>query len=1631
MAMIQSRENMETTGPEGPIPIPASPHAINSYSSNPAKALLSKYSCEGIPARDSGVDVSDGLQEPKDENCPELHNAEAIFQSQNITPLSEGEFVSKNFVMNPIENGMSDMGIGDLREISVSSEVEGIGGHSSYSSVEWESFSSRGTESTIVREESLLSETSDSLQETIASDTDNRIYQPEKDDEMADDDEGFDLQSNLNMQHANIVIDKSNVHFGSNITMPLPTNLTKVSPNLNISSASDYQSRDFPPSNTQGLHININTPPVQPVTSHFPINKTQSTPVSSVSSVSARERRENPRLAENHVSPPMAQLPHHNSMAAANATLTTPTTPAQGNFHISGAGSVILGPQIIFSSPQCRDNPGSVNTSMEKVLKEAEERLALTYKHQTKRSLLPWLKGHQIMTDFYTESRILAVDRQGKQTRQTVNLVKTLVQDDENRFILEGEPGMGKTLLACKLAIDWANKKSLQKFKFVFLIFLRDFKDRLEDHVKEELLSSLSDEKFRQVWDYCKNNEEQVLFILDGYDELEKSDESKIQKLIESRDFLRSKVVVTSRPDVLRTVAQRIIVKGFNEAQMFEFIGKYFKLVSDDSSGHDMKRIIEKDYKYRKLAKRPLFCVLLCMLYDSDVVSKLPERLSDLMFKIMLCLIKWNNKRVSNVDENTDAFPPKYEELFLNFGKLSLKALKTDKTRFSEKEILEIGDDDTNLLLQLGFLSNDSENDVLGPKKFWKPVHKIFLEYLSGLYIANHISRECRDCKECREFSSVYHHENVLQFVVGTLDKRAHLALDGRKYQKIRRMKDTDLLMLLREAGPTKENCRAVAKLLDHSYATVYTSEVDFEGWGSILAQKFSNLKTLEIVWRIKSSNPDQESSFTEATPEQYSTFFNSLKSNTSINKIKIRATQDGEPFSEEKIRLFFSNLEMVLPKENLRELEIKELKMHVSSHLKRAIEGATCHMNKKALCDLERLRLDMFMDDEDLFVLCDRLRKCAPNLKELQLTGLVIGSRGFSKLVELLKMSKSLQTLHLSMDKARLQSMNDCTPSNMYTDQKRMNRQAVNESRRAFNERKYSQEAEFSSEDSIQLQRKVFNRGHRHSCTPSVTLEKVQQLDSSEYYTDAEINSINLENEENTSRERRSSCSPVQPLLSPTDYCNSLGSGIGPFSPKAGSRSPSLSNVNQGSSPSPKHDETSISSERMYFSSVKDPTKELSYLFQDPLNTGTKRTYMANHYSFVPGDGENNLPLPLCNDREHRSVFHDLFSALPESSVKSLTLDYPCLYLSTLDLVCLGDAIRKTKCLDTLKLQNLKNAKKYIPVVLGLGQCQSLTSVTLESKSVIITDASFTLACLALRNNTTLKKLSLAQWEFIIENKKLATRYFKDLMSNWKVNDLNLANCSIDIGGSRMAIAPALFTPLLLLPIHGPTHNWSSIKSLWLPHVKLKEQLGLERRGHLLLPVLRHCPNLTVLDLSASSNHITSLDDGATRKFFQLLGTNFRKLKELTLCNWEFRFKNYEETCVDIGQLVRSCTELRTLVLDKVSEVRSGLSVRTQCRATLLHQLINNLPRLSELSLCFYRIDDFELDKRSSAQLGACFHDHWNSTNKFKLKFFGLSPAAETALHDALMRDNFSVVISQGYPLEITVIKKRCLFAA
>ena len=108
---------------------------------------------------------------------------------------------------------------------------------------------------------------------------------------------------------------------------------------------------------------------------------------------------------------------------------------------------------------------------------------------------------------------------------------------------------------------------------------------------------------------------------------------------------------------------------------------------------------------------------------------------------------------------------------------------------------------------------------------------------------------------------------------------------------------------------------------------------------------------------------------------------------------------------------------------------------------------------SQKALDSLERLHLDMYLRDKDLGVICDHLKRCAGNLRELQLRGLEHGKAGFSSLVELLKRNRNLHTLCLSMNKEKLMygTCGFMTPSALHAERVHMPRHAYKKSKDAF----------------------------------------------------------------------------------------------------------------------------------------------------------------------------------------------------------------------------------------------------------------------------------------------------------------------------------------------------------------------------------------------------------------------------------------------------------------------------------------------------------------------------------------------------------------------------------------------------
>ena len=150
-------------------------------------------------------------------------------------------------------------------------------------------------------------------------------------------------------------------------------------------------------------------------------------------------------------------------------------------------------------------------------------------------------------------------------------------------ILIEGAPGIGKTILATEIAYLWANHKLLKDYKLVILVYLRDPRVHTMKSIKE-LIQLYTNEKVAvEVRNYLEIfNGQNVAFVFDGFDEFPISQESLIVTDIigtssdNVRKFCKSTVVVTSRSSttlILRKIVdRRIEILGFAPEEFGELV---------------------------------------------------------------------------------------------------------------------------------------------------------------------------------------------------------------------------------------------------------------------------------------------------------------------------------------------------------------------------------------------------------------------------------------------------------------------------------------------------------------------------------------------------------------------------------------------------------------------------------------------------------------------------------------------------------------------------------------------------------------------------------------------------------------------------------------------------------------------------------------------------------------------------------------------------------------------------------------------------------------------------------------------------------------------------------------------------
>ena len=370
-------------------------------------------------------------------------------------------------------------------------------------------------------------------------------------------------------------------------------------------------------------------------------------------------------------------------------------------------------------------------------------------------------------------------------------IFKTLEKGEDVMTLVEGSPGIGKTTFCLKLAYDWAHGKipsecSFPKFEFVLLLKCRDIDGNIIDTIREQLLPrDIDEETVEKFLHFMKDihNQEKILIILDGLDELPEKSQCHVDELLHRRILPFCYVLATSRQERGIDVRKRFVfdihleIKGFTEGDAFEYIRKHFANIGRGHSPKGERLITEiKDNEFlHALRSNPLNLLLLCVIYE-DYEGKLPSSRSRLYQVIVLCLLRrYCAKHNLQAPEGDDDLERYFEKDILALGELAWMCLLSDRHGFRENELAELERRYKGLVSRhIGLLYKEESLKRLTPQHEYYFLHKTFQEYLAAAYVAHKLQRNQLNLFEHFSFDDLVHkYRQVFLFVSGILGMEA------------------------------------------------------------------------------------------------------------------------------------------------------------------------------------------------------------------------------------------------------------------------------------------------------------------------------------------------------------------------------------------------------------------------------------------------------------------------------------------------------------------------------------------------------------------------------------------------------------------------------------------------------------------------------------------------------------------------------------------------------------------------------------------------------------------------------------------------------------------------------------------
>ena len=320
------------------------------------------------------------------------------------------------------------------------------------------------------------------------------------------------------------------------------------------------------------------------------------------------------------------------------------------------------------------------------------------------------------------------------------------------RILIEGAPGIGKTVLAKEIAYQWAANEILAEIKIVFLLYLQD--PQLQSIISTKQLvqyismGSLDDEQITTLdKDLVNTKGQQLCVVMDGFDEypnrLQQS--SFIVNIIKGIVLPKAIVVITSRPTATVSlhdrVDRRIDILGLPKEEREKYISQTF------SNSPERKVELDKYLKQQPIINGlcfvPLHLAILLYLFQQ---GSLPETLTEMNESFILHTIyrhlKKHGQTPSGAVDKLAKVPKPVLDIIYKLSQLAFKGLQENKLVFTFDEIKEVCphfDETVGAINGFGLLQavEHFPHKGAGTTTSFNFLHYTMQEFLAALQVSN------------------------------------------------------------------------------------------------------------------------------------------------------------------------------------------------------------------------------------------------------------------------------------------------------------------------------------------------------------------------------------------------------------------------------------------------------------------------------------------------------------------------------------------------------------------------------------------------------------------------------------------------------------------------------------------------------------------------------------------------------------------------------------------------------------------------------------------------------------------------------------------------------------------------------